>query len=90
MSGTSPVPGGTEGASYFDLGDRWHTITQTERLATNQHFLDVIIGLRETVRIRVPRWQCRPDSWTAAEIRYLESRGYRWLDESTMIPPESA
>ena len=32
------------GASYFDIGtDAWNTATQTERLAANQHVLDIAI-----------------------------------------------
>lgn len=43
------------GASYFDIGtDAWNTATQTERLAANQHVLDIAIKNNDTITLSVP------------------------------------
>jgi hypothetical protein len=75
------------GASYFDLGEAWDRLTPLQRTAANQHFLDVIIGRRERVQLSVDPWRIEPDSFTAAEVRYLRKHGYVWADERTLAPP---
>lgn len=77
------------GASYFDLGDAWNSLTPTERLAANQHVLDVAIANRDTIRLSVPFDEIKPSSFTAAEIRYLESHGYQQVNDSIFIPPRT-
>lgn len=77
------------GASYFDLGDAWNSLTPTERLAANQHVLDVAIANRDTIRLSVPFDEIKPSSFTAAEIRYLESHGYQQVSDSIFIPPRT-
>lgn len=77
-----------EGASYFDIGDAWNSVSPTEQLAANQHVLDVAIANRDTVRLSVPFDEIRPTTFTAAEIRYLEAHGYRQADDFTFIPPK--
>lgn len=77
------------GASYFDLGDAWNSLTPTERLAANQHVLDVAIANRDTIRLSVPFDEIKPTTFTAAEIRYLESHGYQQVSDSIFIPPRT-
>lgn len=77
------------GASYFDLGDAWNSLTPTERLAANQHVLDVAIANRDTIRLSVPLDEIKPTTFTAAEIRYLESHGYQQVGDSIFIPPRT-
>ncbi|BBU24752.1 hypothetical protein PFJ02_23430 [Mycobacterium xenopi] len=74
------------GASYFDIGDAWNAATPTERLAANQHVLDVAIANRDTVTLSVPFNMIKPDTFTAAEIRYLELHGYRQISDTTWVP----
>jgi hypothetical protein len=75
------------GASYFDIGQRaWNAATETERLAANQHVLDVAIANRDKITLSVPFRMIREDSYTGAEIRYLESHGYV-RSGNTLIPP---
>ena len=74
-------------ASYFDLGDAWYSFTPTEQLAANQHVLDIAIANRDTVRLSVPFDEIKPTTFTAAEIRYLESHGYQRVDDYTFAPP---
>jgi hypothetical protein len=74
-------------ASYFDLGDAWYSFTPTEQLAANQHVLDIAIANRDTVRLSVPFDEIKPTTFTAAEIRYLESHGYQRVDDFTFVPP---
>ncbi|OBF57236.1 hypothetical protein A5756_09670 [Mycobacterium sp. 852002-53434_SCH5985345] len=77
------------GASYFDLGPVWNSLTPTEQLAANQHVLDVAIANRDTIRLSVPFDEIRPTTFTGAELRYLESHGYQQIDDFTFVPPRS-
>ncbi|MGO9548119.1 hypothetical protein [Mycobacterium sp.] len=74
-------------ASYFDIGDAWDAATPPERLAANQHLLDLTIANRDTVTLSVPFGKVRFDSFTGAEIRYLESHGYQRVGNDTLVPP---
>jgi hypothetical protein len=76
-------------ASYFDLGEAWYSFTPTEQFAANQHVLDVAIANRDTIKLSVPYDEVRPDTFTAAELRYLEEHGYERVDDSTYIPPRA-
>ncbi|ORW09027.1 hypothetical protein [Mycobacterium kyorinense] len=90
----SPVGGGQSyidvaqqhGASYFDIGEAWNAATPTERLAANQHVLDMAIANRDSITLSVPFSTVRPDTYTAAEIRYLELHGYRQVSETRWVP----
>ena len=76
------------GASYFDIGDAWYSSTPTQQLAANQHVLDVAIANGDTVRLSVPYDEIRPDSYTGAEISYLQANGYQRIDDWTFVPPD--
>lgn len=74
------------GASYFDIGqEAWNVATETERLAANQHVLDIAIANRDRITLSVPFRMIRQDSYTGAEVRYLESHGYV-RNGNTLIP----
>jgi hypothetical protein len=75
------------GASYFSLGDAWNSFTPTEQLAANQHVLDVAIANRDKITLSVPFHRVAPDTYTAAELRYLEAHGYRRIGENMLMPP---
>lgn len=75
------------GASYFSLGDAWDSFTPTEQLAANQHVLDVAISNQDKITLSVPFHRVPPNSFTAAELRYLEAHGYRRIGENTLLPP---
>jgi len=91
----NPPGGGTSyaevandrGASYFDIGNAWNSFTPTEQLAANQHVLDIAISNRDRITLSVPFDMIDPDSYTAAEIRYLELHGYRQVNDTTWAPP---
>ncbi|WP_052956971.1 DUF4226 domain-containing protein [Mycolicibacter heraklionensis] len=75
------------GASYFDIGQQaWNAAPETERLAANQHVLDIAITNRDRITLSVPFRMIRQDSYTGAEIRYLESHGYV-RSGNTLVPP---
>jgi hydrolase family protein len=75
------------GASYFDIGSAWDAATPMERLAANQHALDVAIQRGDTITLSTPARMIPEDSYTAAEIRYLEAHGYQRTGPSTLAPP---
>jgi hypothetical protein len=75
------------GASYFDIGDAWNSATPTQRLAANQHVLDIAIANGDTLTLSVPFDMINPNTFTAAEIRYLELHGYRQVNDTTWMPP---
>ncbi|OMB91028.1 hypothetical protein [Mycobacterium colombiense] len=75
------------GASYFDIGDAWNSATPIQRLAANQHLLDLTIMNRDKVTLSVPFYRVAPDTYTGAELRYLEAHGYRRVGENTLVPP---
>ncbi|MDD7812781.1 hypothetical protein PP713_09445 [Mycobacterium sp. CSUR Q5927] len=76
------------GASYFDIGQQaWNAASEPERLAANQHVLDIAIANRDRITLSVPFRMIRQDSYTGAEIRHLESHGYM-RSGNTLIPPD--
>ena len=76
------------GSSYFDIGDAWYSYSETERLAANQHVLDIAIANRDTIRLSISLDMVPDGSYTAAELRYLQAHGYTIVDGNTLIPPE--
>ena len=55
-----------------------------ERLAANQHVLDIAIANRDVVTLSAPFRKIDPHSFTGAEIRYLECHGYHRLGDNTI------
>lgn len=94
----NPIPGGPSyidvaqqrGASYFDIGDTWNYSTPTQQLAANQHVLDMAIANRDTIRLSVPVDMIKQDTFTGAELRYLQSHGYEIAsDGRSLMPPKA-
>lgn len=91
----NPVAGGPSyidvaqqrGASYFDIGDAWKSATPVERLAANQHVLDIAIANRDTIRLSTSIDRVLNNTYTAAELDYLKAHGYQVIDGYTLIPP---
>jgi hypothetical protein len=75
------------GASYFDIGEAWNSFTPTQQLAANQHVLDIAMANRDKITLSIPFGKVGADSYTAAEIRYLEAHGYQRVGNNTLIPP---
>jgi hypothetical protein len=75
------------GSSYFDIGGAWYSYTPTEQMAANQHVLDIAIANRDTIKLSAPIDMIASDSYTGAEIRYLQAHGYQIIDDSTLVPP---
>ncbi|MEE3751904.1 hypothetical protein [Mycobacterium intracellulare] len=76
------------GASYFDIGDAWNSATPIERLAANQHVLDIAIANRDTIRLSTSIDSILDNTYTAAELSYLRSHGYQVVDGYTLVPPK--
>jgi hypothetical protein len=72
------------GASYFDIGNAWDSLTDAERWAANAHFLDKIAEQGDQVLLSLPKSQIREGSYLAKEIKYLISKGYRWINQWTL------
>lgn len=75
------------GASYFSIGDRWEDFDATERLAANQHVLDVAINNRDAIVYSIDIDDIRPGSYAEAELRYLEDHGYHRSGDRHLLPP---
>ncbi|OBI39661.1 hypothetical protein [Mycobacterium colombiense] len=76
------------GASYFDIGDAWGSATPVERLAANQHVLDIAIANRDTIRLSTSIDRVLDNTYTAAELNYLKAHGYQVIDGYTLVPPK--
>ncbi len=74
-------------ASYFDIGDAWNSYTPAEQMAANQHVLDIAIANRDKITLSVPFGKVDLNSFTAAEIRYLEAHGYHRVGNNILMPP---
>lgn len=76
------------GASYFDIGDAWDSLSDAQRTAANQHFLDRIAANGDTVILSLPKTKIRPGSSLAWEVQYLiTEKGYRWINQWSMVAP---
>ena len=75
------------GASYFDIGDAWNSLTDAERWGANQHFLDMMVSYRDRILLSLPKGNIREGSWLAREIEYLiKNKGYRWINQWALGP----
>jgi len=77
----------SRGASYFDIGPVWDTLTEPEKTAANLHFLDVIASRGDRVVLSITKGAIDPGTTTFREIKYLEKiKGYVWIDERSLVP----
>ena len=76
------------GASYFDIGKVWESLTDVERWAANKHFLDVIAAKGDQVLLSIPKTKIRPGSSLAKEVQYLVGeKGYQWVNQWALKKP---
>lgn len=76
------------GASFFDIGNRWDSLTPAQRWAANQHFLDKIAASGDRVLLSIPKRQIQEGTYLAREIDYLvRVKGYRWINQWALVPP---
>jgi hypothetical protein len=77
----------SRGASYFDIGDTWNTLTPAQRTAANNHFLDVISARGDRVLLSTPKTQIQAGTALADEIAYLTGEeGYVWANQWSLRP----
>jgi hypothetical protein len=74
-------------ASYFDIGDAWKSLSETQRTAANDHFLDVIAGRGDRVLLSTPKYDIPSGTSLAHEIQYLtQEKGYVWVNQWSLRP----
>jgi hypothetical protein len=73
------------GAKYFYFGDAWNALSEAERFALNQKFLDDVIAAGDDVMLATRRDLARAGSVTEWEINYLLSAGYRPTQDGYML-----
>ena len=77
----------SRGASYFDIGDTWNTLTPAQRTAANNHFLDVISARGDRVLLSTPKTQIQAGTALADEIAYLTGeKRYVWVNQWSLRP----
>ena len=75
------------GASYFDIGDAWNTLTPAQRTSANMHFLDEVAGAGDQIFLSLPKSEIRRGSALADEIQYLTGeKGYQWINQWSLRP----
>ncbi|OWU65929.1 MAG: hypothetical protein CBB60_002170 [Armatimonadetes bacterium Cent15-Ar3] len=75
------------GASYFDIGDAWNTLTPAQRTSANMHFLDEVAGAGDQIYLSLPKTKIRSGSALADEIQYLTGeKGYQWINQWSLRP----
>ena len=76
------------GASYFDIGPAWDTLTPAQQWAANQHFLDLIAAKGDQVTVTVAKSAINPTSQLAKEVEYLINvKRYHWIGQFTLGKP---
>jgi len=67
------------------LGDAWDALSDAERWALNQKFLDDVIVAGDDVMLATRADLIRAGSYTEMELDYLLSHGYRLTDDAWML-----
>jgi hypothetical protein len=66
------------GARRFNIPTHiWNRMTETERWAANQNFLDRMISRGDNVMLATPINQVKPGSYYQRELNYLFDKGYK-------------
>lgn len=65
----------------------WDKMTDAERWAANQKFLDRTIARGDEIILATPLDKVRPGSYFARELEYLSSKGYRPSAYGTRLVP---
>jgi hypothetical protein len=74
------------GASYFDIGDAWDTLTPAQRKAANLRFLNDSIAKGDDILLSTPKGEVRPGSALRTELEHLLSQGYAWVNQWKLKP----
>ncbi|HLL66090.1 MAG TPA: RHS repeat-associated core domain-containing protein [Micromonosporaceae bacterium] len=78
---------GARGASYYDIGDAWNGLSDSQRWAANTNFLDRVTARGDRVLLSLPKNQIRPGSYLEMEVNYLtQERGYGWVNQWSLRP----
>ena len=77
------------GARRFQIPESvWNRMTDAERWAANQKFLDRTIAHGDQIILATPAGNARPGSWFKRELEYHMGKGYRpSADGTRLIPP---
>jgi hypothetical protein len=75
------------GASYFDLGPTFDTLSEAQQKAANFHFLDKIAASGDKVVLSVSKTKMRKTGPLKDELDYLlNEKNYRWVNQWTLKP----
>lgn len=70
------------GSSYFDLGDTYSSLSESQQKVANFHFLDKVAENGDDILLSVPKNQIKSGSSLEDEITYLVSeKGYKWVNQ---------
>lgn len=76
------------GHRRFDIPKQaWDRMTDAERWAANQKFLDRTISRGDEIILSTPLDRVRPGSYFARELEYLSGKGYRPSADGTRLIP---
>jgi hypothetical protein len=76
------------GANFFSVPPaEWDAMTDAERWAANQQFLDSAIGRGDVFRLATTIDNIVPGSYTAKEVQYLISQGYQLNNSGNALIP---
>jgi len=64
----------------------WNSLSKASQWAVNQKWLDIVIRAREEVILATRNFA--KDSFTAREVEYLLSNGYRWASGGAKLVPK--
>lgn len=74
------------GHRWFDIPTQaWEKMSEAERWAANQKFLDRTISRGDEILLSTPLDKVRPGSYFARELEYLSSKGYRPNADGTRL-----
>ncbi|NJA08191.1 hypothetical protein HC024_21005 [Methylococcaceae bacterium WWC4] len=74
------------GARRFNIPESvWNTMSDAERWAANQKFLDRMISRGDDIILATPLENVRPGSYYASELEYLASKGYAPSADGTKL-----
>ncbi len=63
----------------------WNKMSETERWAANQKFLDRAISRGDEIILATPLDKVRPESYFARELEYMASKGYKPSADNTRL-----
>ena len=77
------------GARRFNIPPTvWEKMSETERWAANQKFIDRMISRGDDILLATPLDQVKPNTYFVRELEYLGSRGYvPSVDGTWLIKP---